>query len=194
MINRKSFFLQVRVSLFDGKLSQSQVDGMTVILDEWESSGFTDTRWLAYMLATAYHETGRTMQPIEEWGKGKRRPYGSNNKQDGTKYTDTTNIFYGRGFVQITWYENYKKMGKILGIDLINNPELALDPKIAVKIMFEGMTTSKSLKGDFTNKHLGHYFNDKVDDPKNARRIINGLDKAELIRGYYNEFNKALNY
>ena len=58
-INRNFFFLQAKQNLFSGTLTQSQVDGLTAILDEWEAKySDRDDRWLAYMLATAHHETG----------------------------------------------------------------------------------------------------------------------------------------
>jgi hypothetical protein len=122
-------------------------------------------------LATTYHETAHTMQPIEEIGRGRGRPYGN------TPY-------YGRGFVQLTWEDNYRKMGNLLNVDLLNNPEKAMDMKIATQIMFEGM-----IQGSFTNgKHyLAKYFNE-LSDWYNARRIINGSDRAALIADYGRAF------
>ena len=77
MIDRDKFFGRVRVMPFGGALHQGQVDGCNAILDAWEARpAFTDLRWLAYMLATAKWETAHTMQPIEEIGKGRGRPYG----------------------------------------------------------------------------------------------------------------------
>lgn len=183
MINRHTFYEKVRNNF--GRLKQSQVDGIEAILDKWDKSGLTDLRWLAYILATAWHETARTMQPVEEYGKGKGRRYGKPHPKTGK-------IYYGRGQVQLTWYDNYRKMGELLGIDLVNHPELALDMNISTAILFEGMTTGESFRGDFTGKHLGQYFNDKTEDWTNARRIINGLDKANLIGGYGRLFYAAL--
>ncbi len=71
----------------------------------------TDARWAAYMLATVKHECADTWRPIEEYGKGKGRPYGTPvtvTAPDGTQYV---NAYYGRGFVQLTWKLNYDKMG-----------------------------------------------------------------------------------
>lgn len=190
MIHRDFFFSNSRKLLFSGKFKQSQVDGLNAVLDEWEKNyPDKDDRWLAYMLATAHHETDRRIQPIEEYGKGKGRPYGSNIKMNRTRYYDTANLFYGRGFVQLTWYENYEKAGAKLGINLIKNPEKALDLKIATKIMFLGM-----MEGWFTGKKLSNYFNATTEDVYNARRIINGTDKASLIADYAYDYYSCISY
>ena len=63
-------------------------------------------------------------------------------------------IYYGRGDVQLTWYENYELMGKLLNIPLLEQPELALSPEISARIMIEGMTKGKSNRGDFTGVSL----------------------------------------
>jgi predicted chitinase len=52
------------------------------------------------------------------------------NKEPGDAYK-----YIGRGFIQLTGRENYEKVGKLIGVDLVNNPELANDPKIAAKIV-----------------------------------------------------------
>jgi putative chitinase len=174
-INRKFFFDYVRLHLFGGSLKQSQVDGLNAVLDYWEANCSTmDDRWLAYVLATAHHETDRKFQAIEEYGKGKGKLY----------YP-----YYGRGLVQITWRDNYDKMGKIFKVDLINHPEKALDLDLSVRIMFYGMT-----KGSFTGKKLSDYFSPSKEDWVNARRIINILDKANLIAGYGKQFYAAISY
>jgi hypothetical protein len=193
MINRDKFYSVIRSTIFKTGLKQTQVEGINSILERWEASHLLDLRWLAYMFATVYHETAKTMQPIEEYGKGKGYKYGKKIKRSGIQYTLPDKIYYGRGYVQLTWYENYETMGRLLGIDLLNNPELALVPETAAQIMFEGMTKGNSHFGDFTGKSLENYFNDKTEDWVNARRIINGTDKAELIAGYGKNFYAALN-
>jgi putative chitinase len=174
-MNRKTFFINIRINLFNGTISQSQVDGITAILDEWDKRGFTDTRWLSYILATVYHETAKQFQPIKEKG--------------GQAYLMKKAYYpyYGRDLVQTTWKANYEKVKKFTGIDVVTNPDLIADLKTAAAVAIEFMN-----KGWYTGKKLVHYFNDKVDDPINARRIINGTDKAELIAGYYKEFSKAM--
>ena len=191
-MNRQIFFNEIRSSLFGGRVTKSQVDGINFKLNAWEQSGLTDSRWLAYMLATSYHETDKAMQPIEEYGKGRGKPYGQKLKHSRKPYTHPDKLYYGRGDVQLTWYENYELMGKLLGIPLLEQPELALDSEISAKIMIEGMTKGKSNRGDFTGVSLENYFNGTKDDPVNARKIINGLDKAHLIATYHYKFLTAI--
>ena len=190
-MNRQAFYNEIRGSLF-GRLTQSQVDGINFKLDAFDKAGIKDNRWRAYMLATSYHETARTMQPIEEYGKGRGKPYGKKLKHNRQPYSVPDQIYYGRGDVQLTWYENYEIMGKLLGIPLLEQPELALKPDVSARIMIEGMTRGKSNRGDFTGASLENYFNDVKDDPVLARRIINGLDRANLIATYHNKFLTAI--
>jgi putative chitinase len=170
-MNRGAFFLSVRSALFGGSLNQGQVDGMGAILDEWERRKLSDQRWLAYMLATTYHETARTMQPIAEYG-GKSARYAP---------------YYGRGFVQLTWEANYAKAGKIVGVDLVKSPDRAMELPIATVVLFDGM-----IDGWFTGKKLGDYIKGILCDYEGARKIINGTDKAATIAGYAKTFQRAI--
>lgn len=155
-----------------GKLEQVQVDGVNAILDACTKHGITDKNQIAYVIATAWHEA--RFKPVCEVGKGALKSYG---KPDPV----THQIYYGRGFCQITFKANYAEFGRLLNIDLVNKPDLALQPQYAAEIIAIGMKG-----GLFTGVGLSHYFNDKINDPINARRIINGQDCAELIAGYYN--------
>lgn len=193
LIDRKNFFSCLKAQGLFQTLKQTQVDGVNFILNEWDTrTELTDIRWLAYMLATTYHETAMTMLPIAEYGKGKGKPYGSKIKMNRQSYSSPNKLYYGRGYVQLTWYENYDKMGRLLHVDLLNNPELAMSPPIAIKIMIEGMTKGDSNFGDFTGKSLEMYFNKTTNDSINARRIINGTDKAKTIANYHNRFLDCL--
>ncbi|WP_319798338.1 glycoside hydrolase family 19 protein [Nitrobacter sp.] len=168
MINRERFFTPTRMRVFGGILRQSQVDGMTALLNEWEArypNG--DPRWLAYELATTTWETAHTMQPIEEYGRGVGQPYGRPDPVTGKAY-------YGRGFVQLTWKSNYQKMSGVVGVDLVTHPERALEPAIAAAILFEGME-----HGDFTGVGLPRYFNATTENWNGARAIINGDADAD---------------
>ena len=119
---------------------------------------------LAYVLATAYHETAHTMKPVRE--------YGGETYLKSKKYYP----YVGMGYVQLTWDYNYKKASSKLGVDFMKNPRLLLEPKYAVKILLVGMK-----EGWFTGKKLSDYITLQKSDYLNARRIINGVDRAKDI-------------
>lgn len=199
--DEKIYFDMVRQPLFGGELNQGQVNGQKFILASWtRDPTTTDLRWLAYALATTKHETASTMLPIEEYGKGKGREYGK-------PHPDTGKTYFGRGFVQLTWYDNYVKATWELGLrnknDLVHYPERALDPEIAADIMFKGMSEGW-FRGDTKGRQtLLRYFDEDTDDPFGAREIING-DKnivpnwsngkkiGLLIADYHDDFFKAV--
>lgn len=181
-INRTFFYQYIRSTLFKGGLKQSQIDGINRFLDYWDARpDLEDVRYLAYILATVHHETDQKFQPIEEYGRGRGLLYGLPDPQ-------TRQIYYGRGYVQLTWKRNYEFFTALLGKDLVNHPELALDPIISAEIIFRGM-----LNGSFTGKKLKDYFNAEREDWLNARRIINGTDKAANIANYARDFYASLN-
>jgi hypothetical protein len=183
-MNRKVFYDALRQTLF-GQITQQQVDGMENILNEWQQRGLDDLRWLAYILATTYHETGHTMQPIEEWGKGKKHAYGQPDAQTGQRY-------FGRGYVQLTHKRNYQTFADRMQIDLVHNPALALDPGHAVKILFDGM-----INGLYTGDGLRRYFG-KETDWVEARRIVNGEDRkhdsAKIAQVFYAALQTASSF
>ena len=141
-----------------------------------------------YILATVLHETGGLFRPIGEYG-GKRYfeqrydPYkattysrrqrakamGNTERGDGYKYR-------GRGYVQLTWKNNYQTMSDLLGVDLVGNPDLALDNDYAADILVIGMRD-----GLFTGKRLDDYINYEKCDFLGARKIVNGKDKRKKI-------------
>lgn len=178
--------------LFNKKsISQSIVDNIETLFDtfnDFNDEGATNPLYVAYMLATVHHETAATFRPLEEYGKGKGRKYGTNTDIDGTKYVGLNHIYYGRGYVQLTWLTNYLRMGKLLNIDLVNYPSRALEAPVAASILVIG-----SLGGLFTGKGLGDYIKTgKRLEFIRARRIINGTDKAELIAGYALKFLECI--
>ena len=137
------------------------------IADECERQGITDINQIAYILATVDHETNSTFLPVVEayWLSDRWR------KKHLEYYP-----YYGRGLVQITWKKNYEKFGKLLNINMIDDPDLALDIENAVFILVYGMK-----HGTFTGKKLSDFINSSVVDFFHARKIINGMDKANHI-------------
>lgn len=195
-MNRAFFFESVRQSIFTGRITQKQASGLDTLLDAWEAAyPDEDTRLLAYCLATAYHETAATMQPIAEYGSEARanrlygpegknpsraKRMGNSNRGDGARYK-------GRGYVQLTWKKNYRKAGKAIGRDLEGQPDLALIPEHAARILYEGC-----LGGWFTGKNLSDYITATKTNYKGARYVVNGQDKATMISRYAEKFEDAI--
>lgn len=206
-LDRKTFYEKYRV-FFAPKLKQAQVEGYEAIMNFWEngdtelgvSGGDGDANKLAYILATAYHETGGRLQPVREgfastdeqairivtrmYEKGRISKNYALMKANGKSY-------YGRGYVQITWDTNYKNVGRALGwgLKLYHDPDLALNVREAAIILVKGM-----MEGLFTGKKLSYYINKGGADFVNARKIVNGLDRAKEIAAYAEKFRQCLIY
>lgn len=178
----KPFFDSIR-PLF-GRMTKSQVEGCEALIGATKGLPLA---WRAYLMATAFHETAQTMQPITEYGGRKyfdkydtgslAKALGNTPAKDGDGYE-----YRGRGYVQITGRANYEKAGKALGIDLIADPDLALVPEHAAEILVRGCTV-----GWFTGKKLADYT-----DYRDMRRVVNGMDRADDIARYARAFESAL--
>lgn len=185
--HRQRFFASYK-NEFGRIREQSVVQALEFLLTQFETCrAWSDLRHIAYALATIYHETAHTFEPIVE--RGSRQYFEKyegradlGNIQEGDSYT-----YRGRGYVQITGRRNYRLFTNRLGLNLIDEPELALHPTAAFHIMTDGMG-----KGLFTGKGLADYINSQSTDYANARRIINGTDKASLIAEYARDFEKIL--
>ncbi|SCB30181.1 glycoside hydrolase family 19 protein [Rhizobium lusitanum] len=213
-MDRSKFFDAVRSPVFGGKISQTQVNGIEAILDAVDANDVTDLRQVAYILATPMIETGGSFVPIVEnlnySADGLRATFpkyftasqaaayarqpqrianhayanrmGNGNEASGDGWRNR-----GRGFVQITGHDNYAKFSKILGIDLVGNPDLALSDDIAAKIIVIGMRD-----GIFTGHKLSNYFEPGSADWVGARYIVNGQDKAQQIANFGRQFYTGL--
>lgn len=177
------FFRYIRS--ITGPLDQQQVDIINAILlagDMWSLS------WMAYGLATAWHEA--RFKPQAEWGKGKGRPYAQPGRHGQPQY--------GRGLVQLTWDRNYEWADKALGLNgaLLKDFDRALEPKIAVDILVVGMEQGAFAQDSAGRQHsLSRHLTGAVGTKDKfiaARRIINGTDKAELVAGHALLFQSAL--
>lgn len=147
----------------------------------------TDWRWMAYALATAKHETANTFEPICEYGQrayfDKYEPGTRIGKSLGNTQVGDGFLYRGRGHVMITGHDNYLNFSAITGIDLIREPDRALEPEVSYLILSHGMT-----RGSFTGKNLATFINPTKCDYFNARKIINWLDQAAVIAGYAKDF------
>ena len=196
----KKFYDRCRTGLLrdNGGLETSEFEGLaaTLALCEARSLGVADT---AYILATEFHETSGTMQPIKEYGgpayffnmydpQGKRPALA---KKNGNVHPGDGIRYIGRGKVQLTWRGNYRRVGQLIGHDLENNPDLALRMDIATIILVDGM-----LGGWFSGRKL----RDSLPrcgkatslQFRRSRPIVNGTDKADLIASYAIEFQEYL--
>lgn len=186
-MNREIFFATVRREPFSGRMTQSQVSGTEALLDA--CAKLTDVRWTAYVCATVFHETGARMVPVREGfatsDAAARRIL--KNREYAKPDPETGHAYYGRGLEQLTYRVNYERVGKLLGLDLVNNPDMMLQPDVAIRSLLLGMTN-----GLYTGKKLADYFTGSKADPVGARRIVNGTDRAGLIAGYYHAFLAAI--
>jgi putative chitinase len=175
-----AFFAAVRK--ITGPLNSTQVETINGLL---ASAAHWPVGWLAYGLATAWHEA--RLMPVEEIGKGKGRPYGIPGKYGQAQY--------GRGLVQLTWDTNYEWADKAVAEAgllprgaILADFSLVMRPDIAAFILVKGMED-----GAFTGKSLGDYVGQRgtVAEFTEARRIINGTDRAAMIAGYAVQFQDA---
>lgn len=211
-MNRAAFYAAIRETLFRGGLKQSQVTTLEALLDEAEVRR-TKLGRLAYILATAKHEPGEDMTPRSEnlfystpgrirdvWKSrfpsvASAAPYVKNPRALANKVyngrmgnrpgTDDGWTYRGRCFVQLTGRDNYERAGKELGIDLLGNPDRALEIPVAVDLIFSGMEG-----GWFTGRSLADA--EKVPGYEDDREVVNGRDRAALIAGYATAFEGAL--
>lgn len=168
----KAFYDTARITLFGGKISTIQFQRVEALLSSAASFETVEAEHLAYVLATAHWETDR-FTAMEEYASGDayegRADLGNVQLGDGK-------VFKGRGFPMLTGRNNYKWASGVAGIDLLANPERASDPLVSAPIILAGMLT-----GSFTGVGLGRYVNSDKVDFVNARRVVNGLDRAETI-------------
>jgi len=198
-----TFFAALRrreSGVFGTSLSQQQVDGINGILAAFDTHGDGWRSTLAYALATAYHETGGRMSPVREGfastDEGARRAVNRLAAQRGpnsavAKYAQPQpphgHVYYGRGQVQLTWLDNYRRSSADAGVDLVENPDAMLDPLISARVLIRGLMDGRwNGHGHGIHHYLGQ------GDWINARRTVNVLDKAEKIAAYAHAFDAAL--
>ncbi len=177
-IDRTKFYAGFEAQ-FGQLLSPTQKTHLNQLLSFIENdSAIKDLRWAAYMLSTVYHEAGMDFDPAS-LENGGRKPSG--NTDDYWKPVLAPNgrqqVYYGRGYSQITWAYHYALFGSELhnqGVlssphGLLNDPSLANTPAIAYKILSYGMRA-----GAFVSKQsLATHIHGDIADYESARKIIN---------------------
>ncbi|WP_156318624.1 glycoside hydrolase family 19 protein [Rhizobium sp. AAP43] len=203
-IDGRVFFNAVRGPVFGGRLNQGQVAGTEAIIAKAGgtrpgAAHFSDPRRLAYMLATAHHETAGTMQAVRETmassdaeavARLERAFRAGEMPTVSTPYwrRDESGLsYYGRGLVQLTHRRNYLRMSRVTGLDLVSAPDLALRLDVAATILVVGMS-----EGLFTGFRLADFFTGVTTDWTGARKIVNGRDRADKIAETAKRFDAAI--
>jgi peptidoglycan hydrolase-like protein with peptidoglycan-binding domain/predicted chitinase len=140
------------------------------------AEGVTDERQIAYVLATAEHESQNFTSPEEAHGRKQAAQNGyQGNEREGYKSGEE---YFGRGYAHLTHWGNYRDLGQALGRgdELMDDPALAADPEVASRVLVLGMRD-----GLFTGRGLDDYITADNADYRNARRIVNGTDRAADI-------------
>ena len=186
-IDRDAFFDRVRADPFGGNLTQSQVDGMNYLLDVWEEhfaeQNPTDgTQWLAYCLATAFHETAADDGADRGIREGRRRLLRRSLPGPMASATTGAATSSSPGTKTTSRASRSSATNTRIECPMVRYPHRMLEHEPAALILYDG-----SIDGWFTGVGLPQYFNAAkgIEDPYNARRVINGTDKADLIAGYY---------
>ena len=164
-------FLAPLAHTLDMRLTRKQGDGIKALVRQSDAYLMHDSRQVAYMLASVWHES--RFQPIMEIRADPIKSPKTYKAQNAYWHTG----YFGRGFIQLTWRKNYAKFSPLVGVDLVKNPRLALDMEISAKVTVIGMKF-----GIFTGVGLDLYFQPgKPGRWYDSRRIVNGTDRAQLI-------------
>jgi putative chitinase len=166
---------------FSGKMAERQAEiikeagqVLQATLEAYE----LDTRLrIAHFLGQTCHESAG-FRTTEEFASGAayegRKDLGNVKKGDGRLYK-------GRGLLQLTGRANYAEYGKALGVDLENNPAMAAEPALSLKIACEYWKRRK-LNADC----------DRDDIRATTRRINGGLNGLEDRSNYIRKAKEAL--
>jgi predicted chitinase len=153
---------------------------IAAIIEECKKQGLGLRDQIAYVLATTQHETADSFQPVRE-------AYYLRDKAEAYRKTLKYYPYYGRGYVQLTWEKNYRTYANLIGKDLVNNPDLALQPDVALFVLVHGFKV-----GAFTGRPITKYIDASHTDFLNARRCINGVDRAQDIAAIATNLAKTL--
>lgn len=151
------------------------------IKQEAQRQGISNPSHVAYILATVEHETAGSFQPVRE------SYYLGEEKGERHRRTLRYYPYYGRGYVQLTWDYNYRKYSTLTGLDLVNQPDLVMRPDVSLFVLVDGMK-----RGVFTGRSLDDYTQEEQLDFVEARRIINGKDRAGDIAAIANNWMSNL--
>lgn len=153
--------IRTALSSLTPKANPTILDAITKNAPMMAEAGINTPQRQAAFIAQLAHETAG-FKTMREYASGQeyegRRSLGNTNPGDGQRYK-------GRGLIQLTGKANYASYGKQIGVDLVNNPELAEKPDVAMKVALA-------------------YWNNNNLNAKADRGDIRGITK--VINGGYN--------
>lgn len=216
-MDRAKFFARVK-PMFGGDYSAGEIAGIDAILDAWDQSKSTDERWLAYMFATAYHETGAklvaSVESLNYSADGLMKTFGRHRisaadckkyGRSATKAADQqaiANLIYGGQWGRDNlgntepgdgWNFRGRGLVQITGRANYAKYGLTANPDLAADIKTAAwVMVDGMVNGRFTGAKLAQFFTTSKNDPVNARTIINALDHADKIAGYHRQFESAI--
>jgi hypothetical protein len=164
---RAPYWTKIVHEVLSDRVEELHIDAL---FSAWREYGDQVPRHFAYILATVWHEC--KFQPGPERRASPYRQPRLWKLQE--RYWPSG--YYGRGYVQLTWRKNYERFSRLLGMDLVKDPDLVNRPHIGAAITVIGMT-----EGYFTGRNLSYYLDEVPPDWVNARRVVNGTDKASEI-------------
>jgi putative chitinase len=133
-----------------------------------DSYGINTPLRIAHFMGQVTHECAG-FRTTEEFASGTayngREDLGNTEPGDGPRYK-------GRGLLQLTGRFNYRSMGKSLGLDLENEPSLAGDPVVSLKIACE-YWKSRKINADCDRDDL-------IAVTKKVNGKLNGLDDRRI--------------
>ena len=205
-MDKSTFYATLRKRknpLFGDRISDRQIAGMEGIIKAFtDEVGEPDpdlrAKFLAYTLATAYHETARRMSPVRETLANSDEQAINRLERWARQNGRTTNIYwrpeppyghayFGRGQVQLTWKSNYEASSEDAGVDLVADPNKMLDPEISARVMIRGL-----LDGRWNAHGVGLMTYLRREDLQGARRTVNITDRWIEIAGHYAHFLDAI--
>ena len=138
------------------------------VTDAMKEFGIDTPQRQAAFLAQVGHESGGLKWLTELWG-----PTASQLRYEGRVDLGNTHLgdgyrYRGRGLIQVTGRDNYARMGRALGMDLEQDPDLLSTPKLAARSA-----------GCFWQSHGLNTYADLGEFSKLTRRINGGLNGQE---------------
>ena len=133
-------------------LQRRQRDAIEQILRLWDRSpDLTDDRWLAYMLAVVDYESGAV--PSREAGCLTEKCTLRLRQQLGLLKPELNgNHYYGRGFIQLSSPDNYRRVAEITGEPIYDQPDLLLAPDVSARVLFAWMTDPRLFPNNTLDK------------------------------------------